>query len=303
MRTGPGGDLYYLSYWDGTLHRFEYVDNRTPTAIIAADPTGGPSPLTVQFDGRGSVDPDANEMLTYQWDLDRDGAFDDGTGATATWTYATSGVYTPLLRVTDRLGATDTATTTITVDNSYPDVTIDAPSPQTAWAVGDTIAFAAHAVDGQDGPLPASALSWSLVLAHCSIDGCHDHSLESFPHTASDTFVTPDHEYPSHLKLTVTATDSAGLQAQATVVLQAQTVDILVDTNLSGVSATVGDTADVTPFTRRLIKGSSTSISAEATVVYEGITYDFASWSDGGARVHTIEADQNRTYTATYERR
>ena len=200
--------------------------NRTPTAIIAANPTGGPSPLTVEFDGRGSRDPDAGETLSYAWDLDGDGQFDDGIQPTASWTYTTGGLYQPVLQVTDRLGATDTETTTITVDNSSPDVTIDVPSSTLEWAVGDTIAFAGHATDTEDGDLPPSALSWSLVLAHCSTSGCHDHSLESFPETASGSFVPPDHEYPSHLKLTVTATDSSGLQASATVVLLPRTVDL-----------------------------------------------------------------------------
>ena len=130
LEIGPGGDLFYVSYWEGTVRRFVHVDNRTPIAHIAANPTSGPSPLTVEFDGQGSVDPDEAEILTYAWDLDGDGEFDDGNQQTASWTYPDGGVYTPALKVTDRAGASSTATTTITVDNDYPEITSDAPSPE-----------------------------------------------------------------------------------------------------------------------------------------------------------------------------
>ena len=32
-------------------------------------------------------------------------------------------------------------------------------------------------------------------------------------------------------------------------------------------------------------------------------TYDFTSWSDGGARVHSITANANGTFTATFTKR
>ena len=46
--------------------------NPPPVAVIDADPYEGATPLTVQFDGTGSYDPEG-EDLTYDWD------FDDGS--------------------------------------------------------------------------------------------------------------------------------------------------------------------------------------------------------------------------------
>ena len=95
---------------------------------ITASPTTGPAPLTVSFNGTGSSDPDG-DPLTYAWDLDGDGTFDDSTAATASYTYTSQGVYTAGLRVTDNQGARDTDSVTITVGNTPPTATIDAPRP------------------------------------------------------------------------------------------------------------------------------------------------------------------------------
>ena len=53
-------------------------------------PTSGVAPLTVNFDGTTSSDPDG-QALTYAWDLDGDGAYDDSTAATPSFTYTAAG--------------------------------------------------------------------------------------------------------------------------------------------------------------------------------------------------------------------
>ena len=59
-----------------------------------ADTLTGNSPLTVNFDSTGTNDPDAGELLTYEWDLDGDGEFDDAFGTSATHTFLAAGTYT-----------------------------------------------------------------------------------------------------------------------------------------------------------------------------------------------------------------
>ena len=81
-----------------------------------------------------------------------------------------------------------------------PTATITSPAPGTTWRVGDLIQFAGGATDAQDGPLPASRLSWDLILHHCP-SNCHTHPLQSFAGVAGGSFTAPDHEYPSHLEL------------------------------------------------------------------------------------------------------
>ena len=62
------------------------------------------------------------------------------------------------------------------------------------------INFSGSGTDPQDGTLPASALSWSLILHHCP-SNCHSHPLQDFVGVASGSFTAPDHEYPSSLEL------------------------------------------------------------------------------------------------------
>ena len=231
--------------------------------MAAATPTNGPAPLTVSFNGGGSSDPDPGATLTYAWDLDDDGAFDDATGVTASWTYQTPGTYTPELRVTDNLGASDTDAVTITAGNTAPTATIASPASSLRWKVGDTVSFSGGATDPQSGTLPASALSWSLVLHHCDSAGnCHQHPVQTFDGVASGSFNAPDHEYPSHLELTLTATDPGGLSDTDTVRLDPQTVDLTFQTSPSGLQLAVGAASEATPFTRTVIVGSTNSVSA-----------------------------------------
>ena len=162
----------------------------------------------MNFDGSGSSDPDSGDILSYAWDLDADGTFDDGATVQSTHTYTSSGSYTATLRVTDRAGATDTAGVPITVrGNTAPTATINTPTAGTTWKVGDVITFSGTGTDAQDGNLPASALAWRLIMNHCP-SNCHQHEIQTYPGVSGDSFTAPDHEYPSHLTLELTVTDS-----------------------------------------------------------------------------------------------
>ena len=299
VQIGPGGDLFYVDL-GGTIRRIRYFSqNQPPVAVISASPTvSGPAPLTVTFDGSESSDPDG-DTITYSWDLDGDGAFGDSTEPNPSYTYAQAGTYTPTLRVTDPSGATGTASVTITAGNTPPLATIDGPSADTRWRVGDTVAFSGHALDEQDGSLPASALSWSLILHHCP-STCHEHPLQTFSGVSSGSFVTPDHEYPSHLELRLTATDSGGLTHTISRVLDPETVQLDFATEPSGLALTVGSTTQTAPFDRTVIEGSTVSLSANSPQGLAGQTYAFDSWSDGEGQTHTVVADGPATYTATF---
>jgi glucose/arabinose dehydrogenase len=300
LQIGPNGDLFYADFDGGTIRRFTFTaGNQPPTAVIQATPTSGAAPLTVQFSGAGSSDPEGT-ALTYEWDLDGDAQYDDATGVTTQWTYQSSGSVTSRLRVTDGGGATGSATQVISVGNTPPVPVISVPTSSTTWKVGDTINFSGSASDSQDGALPDSALTWTLVLQHCP-SNCHSHAQGSWPGVASGSFVTPDHEYPSYLELTLTATDSSNATASTTVRLDPKTVNLTFQTSPTGLSLGVNAAASTAPFTRTVIVGSMNSVTATSPQSLNGLSYGFVSWSDGLAQSHSIVAPAtNTTYTATY---
>ena len=109
--------------------------NDPPTAD-AGGPYSTQEGQDVTLDGRGSLDPDTGDSLTYEWDLDNDGAYDDATGATPSFTgVGRDGTFTVGLRVTDTAQATSTDTATVTVTNVAPTVSaITTNSPRSEGA-------------------------------------------------------------------------------------------------------------------------------------------------------------------------
>lgn len=85
--------------------------NQAPIASFTANPSSGFAPLVVNFDGRGSGDPDG-DGITYAWDFG-DGSTD--VGQTPAHTYAAVGSYTASLTVTDTGGLTHSTSVPISV--------------------------------------------------------------------------------------------------------------------------------------------------------------------------------------------
>ncbi|MGI8686027.1 MAG: PQQ-dependent sugar dehydrogenase [Acidimicrobiales bacterium] len=184
--------------------------------------------------------------------------------------------------------------------NQAPAATITAPLTSTTWQVGDQIAFSGSATDPEQGQLPASALSWSVVLNHCP-STCHTHPIQDFPGVAGGTFTAQDHEYPSHLEFRLTATDAGGLTDTKNVLMYPRTVPLTFQSSPSGLQVAVGSSAAATPFTRTVIIGSTNSVSASSPQTLGGTQYVFSSWSDGGAQTHAVVAPSSAsTYTAIF---
>ena len=303
LKVGPNGDLFFVDIAFGQIRRISYTgnDNRAPTARAEASPEYGPAPLEVGFDASGSTDPDG-DALTYAWDLDGDGEYDDSTEEFPRVTYA-EGTHEVGLRVTDTEGASHDDSVTIYSGETPPSVSIDTPSETLNWQVDQTIDFAGSATDEQDGTLPASALSWELVLNHCiTVDGCHSHPVQDYPGVAGGSFVAPDHGYPSHLLLKVTATDSNGLKDSKTIRLDPRTVDLTINSDPANLSVTVDEKSGPAPLVHEAIVGATTTISAESPQLVGSNYYGFGSWSDGKAQSHEITAPGfDSSYTASFD--
>ncbi len=92
-----------------------------PTAnVLPVANAGGPYNGTVgnpvSFDGSASSDPDGS-IVSYAWDF---GDGNSGTGVSPTHSYASDGNFTVSLTVTDNNGATNTASSTVTITTENP---------------------------------------------------------------------------------------------------------------------------------------------------------------------------------------
>lgn len=154
--AGLVGQIGPASIWPGFVLPGGGGTNQVPNASMSISP-GATAGQPVTFTDTSS-DPDGY-IAARAWDLDNDGAFDDGTGATATRTFPAAGTYTVRLQVTDNQGATAVATRTVTVaaapSNQAPAVTITS-SPA---VVGAPVTLTATATD-PDGTI--TSIEWDL---------------------------------------------------------------------------------------------------------------------------------------------
>ena len=101
--------------------RITVIENQVPVAVVTAQPTAGSVPLTVEFDGTASHDPEGG-ALHYQW------SFGDGSlpveGPAVTHTYDSIGVYDTVLTVIDdfELIDSDSVAITVTVPPAVPSI-------------------------------------------------------------------------------------------------------------------------------------------------------------------------------------
>jgi subtilisin family serine protease len=162
-----------------TFPRIDCSPEGDPPVADIGGPYTTDEGTNVTLDASGSSDPEGG-VLTYAWDLDDDGDFDDATGVTAVFDdVGQDGVFTVGVRVTDPLGESDEAETTVTVDNVAPSVNLgsDGPVPEnTTVTVSGTISdpgweeSLTATIDWDDGAGP-SALAGTLenVRPHATL--------------------------------------------------------------------------------------------------------------------------------------
>ena len=299
IKIGPDGSLYYLSIGSGMVHKVQYVvtENSNPVAIATANPTSGPTPLSVTFNGSGSSDPDPGTVLSYSWN------FGDGSPtaslAVVTHTYNSAGPFVATLTVNDGNGGTNSATVNITV-GTPPIGTISTPIVGTKYNGGNTIAFSGSATDMQDGVLPASAFHWEIFLHH----NTHTHPSLELNEVKSGSFVIPtigevasDVFYRIHL----TTTDSTGLTNLVTRDILPNKSTVTLTSNVPGLQVNLDGQPQTTPHSFEGVVGITRTLQAPSPQSFGGQNYQFQSWSDGGASTHTISTPASATtYTANY---
>jgi hypothetical protein len=125
--TSSGGD-----HLEASTVRFTVRLSKSPPKADAGGPYTTDEGDNVELNATGSTDPD-NDITTYAWDLDGDGACDDVTNdATPDFTaVGQDGTTTVKVCVTDAVGLTSEDTATVTVNNVTPSIDLSSTSPVT----------------------------------------------------------------------------------------------------------------------------------------------------------------------------
>ncbi len=288
---GPDGALYMPNFYADSIVELRYFPgNQAPTAQLDADKTYGAAPLKVNLDASGSTDPDLDEgdELHYSWDLNGDGTFGDATTPTVSHEYTAATNVTVKVRVSDNFSHTNVASVNLYPgDKGPPQVTIKKPLSTLEWAVGETVNYEATATD-PDGETFGSGLTphWEFRLEHCP-SACHEHPITSAD-TASGSFVAPSHEFPSHLKLIFTATDSRGMTDSKEVEIYPRLVEVGISSDPAGIPLGIEGVISTEPAKVTMMAGATTTVSAPEKATIGGQEYEFSSWSDGKPRVHEV---------------
>ncbi len=300
LELGPEGNLFYVKVFggteEGTIHKISY-DPEAPVARLTADKRWGPKPLEVHLDASGSTAP-SGEPLSFEWDFDGNGSFEESGDSEEVANYDVTHNVNVGVRVSDG-SHSSVAHLELFPDDSPPEPQIEAPTAALSWGVGQQIDFSGSAADPEEIALPPSDLYWKTRLLHCPA-ACHAHPLRVFPGVAAGSFLAPDHDYPSHIEIILTATDERGLTATESVTIDPRPFELEIASEPAGIQLSAGEETAVAPFPLTAIEGGSISLSAPATAEVGGVTYYWTEWSDEGARAHTIQAETASTYKAVY---
>jgi glucose/arabinose dehydrogenase/PKD repeat protein len=301
---GPDGSLYYVDIGFNDQHvpnpaairRIRYVvGNQPPTASASANPTSGQAPLTVAFSSAGSSDPEGT-TLTYSWTFGDGGA---STQANPSHTYQSPGSYVARLTVSDGVNSSVSNSVPIAV-GSPPTATILTPTNGILFRAGDAIGYSGSATDPEDGTLPASAFTWTILFHHDT--HVHPGGVVTGTKTATLQIPTSGHDFEgsTSYEIVLTVTDSTGLSTSTSVTVFPDKVNLTFNTAPTGLKIEVDGITKQAPFVLDDLKGFQHTINAP-NQTSGGTSYAFSSWSDGGGQSHGIVVPaNNQSYTATF---
>ena len=185
--------------------------------------------------------------------------------------------------------------------NVAPSATITLPETGASFRGGDSIVYAGSATDPEEGTVPASRLSWWVVLHHDT----HTHPF--MPRTAAaggKVYVPPIGETSDNifLRFYLEAIDARGAADTVTRDILPQKVQFTVVTEPAGLSVTLDGQPQATPVTITGVVGMERELGVPTPQMAGPTEYQFSGWSDAGAATHRIVTPPAATtYTARFQ--
>jgi glucose/arabinose dehydrogenase len=302
LKVAEDGSLYYVARvsggTSGVVYRISYgataptitsqPSNRSAapgTSVTFSVRASGPAPLRYQWQRNGS---NISGATSQDYTLASVATTDNGARFRAI--------------VSNDYGSTTSAEAVLTVtSNQAPTATITAPAVGTLYSGGSTINFSGSGSDPEDGALAASAFTWRVDLHHDT----HSHPfMAATSGMTGGSFTIPTTGETSAnvwYRIYLTVRDSAGATQTVQRDIQPRKVTLTLATSPAGLQLRLDGQPVATPFTFEAVVGIVRSLEAPASQVSGSTTYEFVSWSDGGAAAHTVSTPAtNTTYTATY---
>ena len=301
LTTAPDGNLYYLARNGSALFKLVYTNNSSSAPVITTQPVSQSVVPGTKVDF--TVAAAGTAPFSYQWQ--KNGANISGaTGSTysiASAAAADAGQYRAIVTNSVGTATSSAATLTVTAPNTAPTARILTPAEGTTYAGGTVISFSADATDPEDGALPASAFAWKIEFHH----NVHFHPGPSIAAgITSGQFTIPnDGEVADDVfyRLVLTVTDKGGLTSTTYRDVQPRKATIRLATSPAGLGLTLDDQTKSTPLAVVSVEGILRVLGAPSPQTVDGVTYEFVSWSNGGAQRQTIATPATDvTYTATY---
>jgi glucose/arabinose dehydrogenase len=301
IHVGADGSLYYLARGTGSVMKVRYTTNLFP--VITTQPKS--QLISAGYPVTFSVAASGPSPYSYQWM--RNGV--NMTGATASsykfaTTLADNGAQFRV-RVSNAYGSASSNTATLSVTSDKPPTSqILTPAVGATYFGGMVVNYSGSASDKEDGTLPASAFTWR-------VDFHHDSHVHPFipPTTGSKTgtFTIPNRGEVSsnvYYYITLKVVDSVGLTSTTVRNILPRKANMTFATQPAGLKISLdGGSGRITPFTVTGVVGIIRSIAAPSPQTLNGLSYNFQSWSDGGARSHEISTPAvNTTDTANFIR-
>jgi hypothetical protein len=308
MKISTNGALYFLARGVGTgegdptgqgsVWKIENPTNQAPSINVQPQSqiiaNGAPVTFTVSASG--------TQPLQYQWQrnsVDIQGA----TASSYTFNAGPSNNGAQFrVKVSNNVGMATSNQAVLTVPAGGPPVpVISLPVSGTYYNAGDTISFSGSASDPDQGALPASALTWQVDFQHDT------HAHPFIPPTSGITggsFVIPtDGEKSDNVwyRIYLTATDATGLKTTVQREIFPHKAVMTLATNAVGLNIKLDGQPKGTPNSVLGVVGIMRTLEAYIQSL-GAVTYDFDSWSDGGAALHSVSFPANdTTYAAQFQ--